>query len=609
MEYAIASIEEIHQKYQRHRETMPNFKKDITEDDMRKWSGYVLQLASSEDNQVPEKPKSIPNSFFLKIARRMKQSNELTDELIVRVEERLRVVRGKSHSGVLVITVFTSPTPSYDDATTGKRITQKFSCQWNCYYCPNQPGQPRSYLEGEPGVLRANQYGFDCQQQMRGRMEDLYNAGHIVDKLEVLILGGTWESYPEAYREEFIRDIYYSANTFGTEEIGRRPVKSMDEERIYNKTAESKIIGITIETRPDTVTPAALAMLRRYGCTRVQIGIQHLDDGVLKKINRKCRRDQVVRAISLLKEWGFKIDGHFMPNLPGASPELDRWMFMEQLLATERDKELLSNNTDPHPLIARWERWSLKYPELQIDQWKVYPCETTPYTVIEKWYKEGSYMPYPESELTPVLLDMKASVFPWIRLNRIVRDIPADYIMASGDRPNLRQELLLALKKRGHHCACIRCREVKQQSYNHLESKYTVREYPGSEGTEYFIACEHIGVTPNILYGFVRLRLPSCLDGPHPSFQNHGWIRELHVYGRLQKTNRSQEQHSQSQSQTCATQHRGIGKTLMAIAEDIAFRQFGRHMLLVIAGEGTKGYYEKLGYTETHHGYMIKRSV
>jgi ELP3 family radical SAM enzyme/protein acetyltransferase len=284
-----------------------------------------------------------------------------------------------------------------------------------------------------------------------------------------------------------------------------------------------------------------------------------------------------------------------MPNLPGATPALDRWMLVDQLLARD---EISLNETHGIEGVHRWEQWPVTHPELQIDQWKVYPCETTPYTVIEKWYREGLYMPYPETELVPVLLEMKVAMFPWIRLNRIVRDIPADYIMASGDRPNLRQELLGALARRGQKCACIRCREVKQQTYMPSEASYLVREYRGSGGTEYFIACEQS--EKQILYGFVRLRVPDNHQGTiHPSFVQHAFIRELHVYGRLQATNGTKNTNN-------ATQHRGIGKTLMRIAEQIAFQQCQRQKILVIAGEGTKRYYEGLGYNETDHGYMMK---
>jgi histone acetyltransferase (RNA polymerase elongator complex component) len=610
------AIEEIHAKYQKHLKTLPEFKKPLTEADIAKWTGFVKQLA--HDDRPPAKPKSIANSFFLKIARELWKRGDMTQADVQRVEERMRVVRGKSHSGVLVITVFTSPTPTYTDPETGETRTQKFSCQWNCYYCPNQPGQPRSYLEGEPGVLRANQHGFDCCRQMIGRMDDLYNMGHAVDKLEVLILGGTWESYPEAYRESFIRDIYYSANVFETrgDEGEWRAAGTLDEERRRNHTASAKVIGITIETRPDTITPAALATLRRYGCTRVQIGVQHLSDEVLKKIHRGCKRTHVETAMALLKAWGFKIDAHYMPNLPGATPALDRWMLVEQLLGCE-DVVYRAIPEGLKEKIGEWSVWPVKQPRIQADQWKVYPCETTPYTVIEKWFREGTYIPYPETELMPILLDMKAAVFPWIRLNRIVRDIPTDYILASGDHPNLRETLGVALKKRGQCCRCIRCREVKLKAFRADEDHgYNVYEYKSHGGTEFFIACE--STDKQTLFGFVRLRLPAAEEqSPHEAFKEHAWIRELHVYGRLQKTV-AEASPSFTSSPTnvapvgCeapATQHQGIGKTLMGLAEMIAFDIYGKHMLLVIAGEGTKGYYGKLGYAETHHGYMRKNKI
>jgi len=445
---------------------------------------------------------------------------------------------------------------------------------------------------------------------MWGRMEDLYDGGHAVDKLEVLVLGGTWESYPEEYREEFIRDIYYSANTFAMSADTRPIPLSLDEERNKNRESMCKVIGITLETRPDTITPSALTTMRRYGCTRVQIGIQHLENDILKKINRKCTYEQVVNAIQLLKEWGYKIDAHFMPNLPGSSPELDRKMLIEQLLGTTQPltKITFSQDTlsDIHPDIHTWEIYSTSTPDIQVDQWKVYPCETVPYTVIEKWLKDGKYKPYSEEELTPILIEMKENIFPWIRLNRIVRDIPTDYIMASGDHPNLRQDLQRLLRKRGTRCRCIRCREVKLQTYQDETAQYIVREYNASNGTEMFISCEDKDPSKETLYGFVRLRIPDLTNAhlsPDPSIENHAWIRELHVYGLLQKTVTKTHAISATPDHT---QHKGVGKKLMEIAEKISFNKYHRTQLLVIAGEGTKKYYERLGYKETVHNYMKK---
>jgi histone acetyltransferase (RNA polymerase elongator complex component) len=606
MQYQIAEIEDIHQKFQTHIETRQDFRFVISDDDVEKYRSWIYtflhpDLTSSDIEQM--KPKGVRNSYFLKIARKMVQDGELSFEQLSTIEHRLRVCRGKSHSGVLVITVFTSAYPTYTNEQ-GEKVTQTFSCKWNCYYCPSQPGQPRSYLEGEPGVLRANKYKFDCKQQMWGRMEDLYDAGHAVDKLEVLVLGGTWESYPEAYREEFIRDIYYSANTFGMPENSRPNPQTLDQERYDNRHSMCKVIGITLETRPDTITPSALTTMRRYGCTRIQIGIQHLNNGVLKKVNRKCTYEQVVQAIQLLKDWGYKIDAHFMPNLPGSTPELDRTMLVDQLLGMSIEPYMRSSEEYTFcPEIQTWTVYQVTIPDIQVDQWKVYPCETVPYTVIEKWLKEGKYKPYSEEELTPILLDMKEQVFPWIRLNRIVRDIPSDYIMASGDHPNLRQDLQRLLRKRGSRCRCIRCREVKLQKYDEENAHYMVREYPASNGVEFFISCEDKQPTKETLYGFVRLRIPSSTTpSPDESIQNHAWIRELHVYGLLQKTITSPPYNSTD----APTQHKGVGRKLMSIAESIASSMYHKTQLLVIAGEGTKKYYERLGYTETVHNYMHK---
>ena len=598
MEYTIESNEAIHAKFANHI-NKPNIDPIIHEADIQHYTPVLHEMISASNERVLSiKPKGMKNSYFLKIGRTLCERGSMTADQLRTLEERLRVHRGKSHSGVLVITIFTSPHPTYTNEA-GETITQKFSCKWNCYYCPNQPGQPRSYLEGEPGVLRANKYKFDCLQQMWGRMENLFDTGHPVDKLEVLVLGGTWESYPLEYRTEFVRDIYYAANTFCVNAAARRPPSTLYDERTENKTAMCKVIGLTLETRPDTIDTAMLTTLREYGCTRVQIGIQHFDDAILKKVNRKCTYAQTVQAIQLLKDWGYKIDAHFMPNLPGATPDADRYMLVDQLLGTA---ERAPANQEIKGVDV-YERTTVTHPDIQVDQWKVYPCETTPHTVIEKWYKEGKYMPYDETQLTPILLDMKAAVFPWIRLNRIVRDIPSDYIIASGDRPNLRQDLQVLLKRRHQRCRCIRCREVKLATYDPCNAHIMIREYNASGGTEFFISAEHMDPAKETLYAFLRLRVPSVTTpSPHPSIHDHTWVRELHVYGKLQKTTQI---HDTLEHEHNHSQHKGIGKQLLAIAEDLSMR-LGKTQVLIIAGEGTKGYYEKQGYTETVLGYMAK---
>lgn len=587
MARCIESIEAINEKFDRIIENNDSFSEEVEERYRIHYEAMLkefLEYANTTTIDEIKRKYSIykKNSTIIKFARDLYEKGILTESEVKRCQEAFCLKKCKSHSGVLVVTIFTSGNPSYINEM-GEQVTQRFSCKWNCYYCPNEPGQPRSYLKGEPGVLRANANEFDCCSQMWSRMSTLYDNGHPVDKLEVLVLGGTWESYPALYQEQYIRDMYYAANTFW--ETCKRERYSLEMERDMNRDADCKIIGLTLETRPDTINEEQIIRARRFGCTRFQIGIQHLDNDVLKKINRKCTTKQTIKAIQLLKDWGYKVDGHWMPNLPGATPELDWDMFNNQLLKQNKSIETIMS---PVEGIDDWQVWDMSRPDLQLDQWKIYPCEVVPFTVIEKWFKEGKFIPYGEDSMTELLLETKKNMLPWIRLNRIIRDIPMDYIIASGDQPNMRQNLQVAMRKRGYRCHCIRCREVKLNKFPE-KLIYRVRQYNASNGTEYFISAEdEVGHT---LCGFVRLRLGNDSE--------IAWIRELHVYGKLQTT-------TKTSADAGASQHRGIGKQLMQFAYTIATMDATKTVMKVIAGEGTKRYYEKLGYMEGLYGYMEK---
>lgn len=545
------------------------------------------------------------NSFLMHVFNHWyaKESSIYTEDDMNRLKRILQIKRGKSHSGVLVITIFTSPYPEYYDATTGQKVKQSFSCNWSCSYCPNEPGQPRSYLKGEPGVLRANKYGFDCVRQMWGRMETLAAIGHPVDKLEVLVLGGTWTSYPQQYREEFCRDIYFAANTFGQKECRDR--LSLLEEKRQNKDAHCKVIGLTLETRPDTITPDEIKRFRMYGCTRIQLGIQHIDDDVLEHINRKCPTEKTRKAIQLLKDSGYKIDAHWMPNLPGSSYKKDKSMFLDTLLNSHLPRHYYHKGLE-------YEEYNLVDPSLQVDQWKVYPCSTVPWTDIEKWYKEGTYVPYSKEELLDVIISLKTMMFPWIRLNRIIRDIPTDYIIDECEAPNMRDEAKVTMEKEGKKCPCIRCREVKSKDIKETWH-VMVRKYNASNGIEYFISVED--KYDMTLYGFVRLRLNTQqYDNRHmifPELNGCAFIRELHVYGHLMVTTTSTtptiiHDNKNNTSATCV-QHKGFGRLLVTTAEQIAI-EHGYKKIAIISGEGVKRYYEKLGYHEDdgEGSYMIR---
>lgn len=478
----------------------------------------------------------------------------------------------KSDSGVLVITVLTSAHPKYIDKKDGLLKKAKFSCKHDCHYCPNEKAhegngwvdQPRSYLFSEPAVLRANQNDFDPILQMNSRLTNLIEMGHISDKLEVLVLGGTWSEYPEEYQEVFIRDLYYAANVFN--DINKRPKKSLEEE-IYINENESKlhIIGLTLETRPDTITLDEIKKFRRYNCTRLQIGVQHTDNNVLKKINRGHDIECVYNAIKLLKNNCYKVDIHLMPNLPGSSYEIDKKM-LETSLYDER---------------------------IQADQYKIYPCAVVPFTKIKTWFDEGSYIPYSDDLLYNLIKNFKMKVQKYKRLNRIIRDIPSSYIEGGyNDRTiSLRQMMQKDMIDNNWKCNCIRCREIKDNIVDINDVKLCIEKYNSSNGIEYFISYE----TDYYLIGFIRLRINYDYSDVLPILKGCGLIRELHVYSNLSNVGANSE---------LSMQHKGFGKKLIKKAEEITLEN-NLYKIAIISGTGVRNYYRKYGYN-LYDTYMIK---
>lgn len=500
---------------------------------------------------------AIKPSYFTRIYQEelvkgtMKQNDAL--------EEVLVTSRCRGISGVSVVTVFLSPTPN----------GQTFSCKWNCHYCPNEPGQPRSYLFGEPGVLRANHNSFDCVKQMLTRIHTYRVNGHPTDKFEVLILGGTIHSYPKDYLETFMRDIFYGANVC-LDAVPLREPESLEAEKRRNREGRHRIIGITVETRPDCITPAELQDFRRWGVTRVQVGVQHTDDAILKKVNRGCLHKHTVAALKLLKDNCFKVDIHIMPNLPGATVGGDKAMI------------------------------DIVLSDLQPDQVKVYPCETTPFTKILEDYKKGTYVPYDDVALEEVVLYWKTRVHPWIRNNRIVRDIPDTYIVAGVKSSSIRNDYQAIMKAKGLTCRCIRCREAgRHPEANPADGIFRVRTFAAQDGLEHFLAWE--SVDEQVLFGFLRLRLPST-DGGNavfPELTEAALIRELHVYGRTTAVGTG----------TGAVQHRGIGRTLLKEAERMAL-EATYTKIAVISGVGVQEYYETAGYAvEPGQGEFLMKSL
>lgn len=479
-----------------------------------------------------------------------------------KIVEYLRRKNGKSLSGIVSITVFTSPYPE-----TSKGI-QNFSCEYDCHYCPKEPNQPRSYLLNEPGVLRANNNKFISTDQFWDRALSLIRMGHPLDKIELIVSGGTFSSYPEEYIINFMRDQFYAANIsydkFNGLEL--RDKYSLEEEQDFNQNISLiKIIGITIETRPDRIKKQDLIFFRKLGVTRVQLGVQHIDDRILNYINRKCNNNHTIKAIKALKEASFKVDIHIMPDLP--HPE---YITNEEMIELDRD------------MFNKF----LEDENYQADQWKIYPCETVPWTEIEKWYKEGKYKPYAEDsdKLIELLIEVKSKIKPWIRLNRIIRDIPNSYIIGGNKNTSMRCDLLTIMKERNLKCNCIRCREIKDIEININEYKIVIYEYKASDGIEYFISYEN----DNYLLGFIRLRINETKNNKYFSELNDcALIRELHVYGQLINHNNIND--------GIGVQHKGIGKKLINKAKEIAIKN-NYYKLSVIAGIGVRNYYIKQGF-------------
>ena len=511
---------------------------------------------------------TISNAEFIKIYKYLNLEDQQLRNLITKK-------KCKSNSGVLVITVLTSAHPEYIDEDTGEVKTVRFSCKHDCAYCPNEPAhegnnwvaQPRSYLYAEPAVLRANANDFDPIKQMNSRISSLINMGHIPDKLEIIVLGGTWSEYPRNYQDRFITDLYYAANSYF--DTGR-PKLSLEEEIGLNETAKIHIIGLTLETRPDTITLEEIANFRRYNCTRIQLGVQHTNNAVLKKIMRGHTIERAYEAIKLLKNNCYKVDIHIMPNLPSASYEIDKAM-LEEILYDER---------------------------IQVDQYKIYPTAIVPYTRIKRWFEEGSYVPYDDLLLYQLIKDFKQKVQKYKRLNRIIRDIPGHYIEGgySTKFVNMRQLLQDDMRLNKWGCECIRCREVKGHLVSQENIKLNIEKYRASGGDEYHISFDTC-CNKNYLIGFLRLRLADEADSGAvlPSIKGCALIRELHIYSNISDVGNNIEG---------SLQHKGYGKQLVAKAEEIA-RDNGYRKVAIISGTGVRGYYRRLGY-QLVDTYMMK---
>ena len=455
---------------------------------------------------------------------------------------RIRMKPVRTLSGVTTVTVLTKP----------------YACPGKCIFCPTDVRMPKSYLPDEPGAARAFQNDFDPYEQTVSRIKALEAVGHPTEKIELLILGGSWDAYPRDYQEWFIKRCYDAMNEVESE--------TLPEAQQLNETGPHRNVGLVIETRPDLINPQQLAHLRYLGVTKVQMGAQSLNDKVLEMNCRGHSAAETLRATSLLRAAGFKIVLHWMPNLLGATPESDREDF--------------------------YRLWDGFCP----DELKIYPTQLLENAELYKYWQRGEYKPYSTEELVSLIADVKPSVEPYCRINRVIRDISSTHVVEGNKRTSLRMDVLEEIKRRGQVCRCIRCREVRKQKVDPQTLQLTDYVYQAAYAEEHFLS---FVTSEDKIAGYLRLSLPAKngdkVDLGFKDLQDAAIIREVHVYGQSLPV---------GGEQTGAAQHIGLGTSLLEKAEEIT-RQMGYSRLAVIAAVGTRLYYESRGF-ERGELYLVK---
>ncbi|MBF0912557.1 MAG: tRNA uridine(34) 5-carboxymethylaminomethyl modification radical SAM/GNAT enzyme Elp3 [Atopobium sp.] len=565
-----------------------------------------------------EREKLIPKRAILPYFLQVKQKNEelwqswnVTPELEERFIRSVRMKPRRTASGVATITVITRP----------------HTCSSNCIYCPCDLRMPKSYLANEPACQRAELTFFDPYVQVAARLQALHQMGHSTDKVELIVLGGTWSDYPEGYQYWFIKELFRALNewpsspnhikerlnwytSFGLQNseealssfVAKQQKAIFDDNTTYNQafhklydtsqphqnawsqmqstydelveqqhvneTAAARVVGLVIETRPDTITPDNLRMFRQLGCTKIQIGIQSTRQEILDANQRQMSVAQIKRAFSLIRLYGFKIHSHLMVNLLGATPEADKQDFKTFV-------------TDPGFLP---------------DEIKLYPCALVSGTQLVQKYHEGAWQPYAKDELVDVLVQDVLATPPYVRISRMIRDISATDILVGNKHTNLRQmvEQELAAEDVANRVQEIRFREINQQQVRAAELALQDFSYITAVSDEHFLQWV---TADNKIAGFCRLSLPhwnkltsgACDVAANELLVQPGqaMIRELHVYGQALSLG----------SEGMSAQHQGLGQKLLAKASSIA-AEAGYTSLNVISSIGTRAYYRAQGFTD-----------
>jgi elongator complex protein 3 len=469
----------------------------------------------------------------------------------------LPVIRRKNTraiSGVTVIAIMTKPYPCPQPEP--------------CAYCPGGPtkGSPQSYTGYEPAALRGTQNSFDPYQQVQSRIRQLTAIGHKVDKVELIVMGGTFPATPTEYQTWFIQR--------SLDALTGKESKSLDEAKLNAEVSKTRNVGITVETRPDWAKQPHVDAMLSMGVTRVELGVQNPDDEIYRRVGRTHTVADVTESTRIAKDAGLKIVYHMMPGMPGSNPQKDIVAFKRIFIDAAFKPDMI----------------------------KIYPCLVISGTKTYEWHQNGTYEPYTTEEAANVITEIKKIIPQWVRVMRVQRDIPARLILAGVKKSDVRELIQSKLKTQGSQCQCIRCREVghrmavDQVKPDLKKIKILNQQYKASEGSEFFISAED--PENNVLLGYLRMRVPSeKAHRPEITVVPSAIVRELHVYGQLVPVGK----HSDS-----AWQHKGYGQILLKEAERLAGEELGLKKLLVISALGTRRYYMRFGY-ERDGVYVSKR--
>lgn len=552
-------------------------------------SGHDLQKLLQKHNKAKGEFYT-KNDLIQGLSHLQNHGYDLTEDEEQKIQNLIKMKPMRTQSGVAIVTVLTKP----------------FPCPGKCIFCPNDVRMPKSYLRDEPGAQRAERNSFDPYLQVFNRLLALKNIGHPTGKVELIILGGTWSYYPENYQIWFVKRCFEAMNDFGVsdersqisaenifedadtkysvyKENGKRKTyneliaeirhaegelinsgkkesstwEQLWEQHIINATGVTRCVGLVIETRPDDITVEEVQRIRKLGATKVQLGIQTLDDAVNDANKRGHHASHVKQAFELLRAAGFKIHGHIMPNLYTATAKSD----------LDSYHTLFEDNS------------------FKPDELKIYPTSVIKNTELFDLWQAGKYAPYDQEVLIDLIAEMMIATPPFCRLTRVIRDIPSTDIETGNKNTNLRQVVEAKLKARGEKSQDIRWREIKARNVTMQDLVLDIYEYQTTNTNEFFLS--FVTKDTNQVCGFLRLSLPSENSNPvFDELDSCAMIREVHVYGQMMNVGTKEDGKAQ---------HLGLGSKLIDKAKEIA-AQAGYSKLAVISAIGTREYYAKRGF-------------